>query len=255
MEKNTNTNTNIEQIQKPTPLITDGINKDSLGLVKGVEYKFTDRQEINWRAMVDSKYLYVNKENFIRRKESIPETTEGVKDSDLIIMLAGLRELSFLRGFTSITYRPIIATNEYAATVCKIDWIGNFETNFQPITYEDMACASLLNVGEMVSSYLIEVSANRAFCRAVRNFLKIFIVSKEELPPAKSMKANNSNNAEPAKVLADLMKEKGKNFEETMSKLVAEGYAEFSSYKNWSEIPGDKAFQLVDRFKNLKGRG
>ena len=234
-------------------MITNKRNSD--GLVESVTYKFTDTGEIDWRSMVDPKYLYLNTDNFNRRKEAVPSSIDGVADKDLIIQLPGLRNLAILRGFTSVTYRPITATNEYAATVCQINWIGNFETNFQPIIYEDMACANFLNVGEMVSSYLVEMSANRAFCRTVRNFLKIFIVSKEELPPAKTMKTNNGNNSEPAVVLANLMKEKGKSFEEVMKKLVGEGYAEFGNYKNWSDIPGDKIFNLIDRFKNLKGRG
>ena len=49
------------------------------------------------------------------------------------------------------------------------------------------------------------------------------------------------------------MKEKGKSCEEVMKKLVGEGYTEFGNYKSWGEIPGDKCFGLLDRFKNLKG--
>ena len=242
-----------ETIQSATSVINK-YKRNDMGLLGFVEYKFTEDSLVDWRKMVDPKFLFVNKDNFLRRKETPPETIENVKDLDLIIGLPGLKNLASLRGFTSVSYRPINAGNDYASIVCRIDWMGNFETDMIPVSFEDCAGANLYNVSEFVQTYLLELATNRAFCRCVRNFLKINIVSREEMPPPKAVK-NNATTSEPANVLAELMREKGKNFEETMKKLVAEGYAEFSNYKNWSEIPGDKAFQLVDRFKNLKGRG
>lgn len=242
-----------EIIESATSVINK-FKRNDMGLLDSVKYKFTEDSLVDWRAMIDPKFLFVNKDNFSRRKETPPDDIVGVKDSDLIIGLPGLKNLAHLRGFTSVSYRPITSGNDYSAVVCRIDWVGNFETDMKSVSFEDCAGANLYNVSEFVQTYLIEMATNRSFCRCVRNFLKINIVSKEEMPPPKAVK-NNTTASEPAKVLADLMREKGKNFEETMKKLVAEGYAEFANYKNWSEIPGDKAFQLVDRFKNLKGRG
>lgn len=225
--------------------------RDEFGLLNSVEYKFTEQGGVDWRAMVDAKYLYINKENFQKRKEEVPEKIENVKDSDLVVSLGGLKELAFTRGYTSVSYRPIIAQNDYAGVVCKIDWIGNFETDMRPISFEDCACANTYNTGEMVQSYLLEMSCNRAFARAIRNFLKIFIVSKEELPPPK-IKFNGSNNTSPSVILANLMKEKGRSFKEVQEKLIGEGDTAFQNYSSWSDVPGDKAFSLIDRFKNLK---
>lgn len=226
------------------------MKRNENGLLEGIEYKFTDDGLIDWRSLVPSKYLYVNKENFLKRKENPPISIDGLEDKDLIIQLPGLRDLAYLRGFTSVTYRPVTAGADYAATVCCINWIGNCETNMMPISYEAMACANTYNVSEMTQTYLLEMSENRSFCRAVRNFLRISIVSREELPPTKQRA--NHDNASPASVLAKLMKEKGRSFKEVKEKLLAEGDVSFNNFNDWADIPGDKAFQLVERFKVLK---
>lgn len=240
------------QIVQTAPSLAVKFQRNSLGLLDSINYKFMEEGLVDWRSMINSKYLYVNKEAFQRRKEPIPESVEGVKDSDLVIMLPGLKEIAFYRGFTSVSYRPVVASNEYAASVCRIDWVGNFETNMQPVSFEALACANCYNTGELVQSYLIEMAENRSFCRAVRNFLRISIVSKEELPPPKQNRLNGSSNASPSTILANLMKEKGRSFKEVQEKLIAEGDTGFQSYTDWSDVPGDKAFNLIERFKNLK---
>ena len=226
--------------------------RNELGLLTNVEYKFTEDNYVDWRAMINPKYLYVNKEAFQRRKETVPESVDGLKDADLIIGLGGLKEISQIRGFTSVSYRPITAQNDYAAVVCQIQWVGNYETNMVPVLFEDCACANSFNTGEMVQTYLLEMATNRAFARCLRNFLKINIVSREELPPPKQNRFNGSTNASPSVILANLMKEKGRSFKEVQEKLIAEGDTGFQIYTDWTDIPGDKAFSLIDRFKNLK---
>lgn len=228
------------------------IKRNEFGLIDNVEYKFNEDGFVNWKLMIPREYLYINVDNFKRRSEPIPENIDNVLDKDLIIQLPGLRNLAYLRGFTSVSYKPIIASNDYAATSCCINWVGNFETGMLPISYEALACANTCNVAELTQAYLIEMSENRSFCRAVRNFLRIPIVSKEELPPPKQKFNNGNTKATPTTILAALMKEKGRLFKEVKEKLIAEGDLEFQDFNGWDDIPGDKAFSLIDRFKNLK---
>lgn len=225
--------------------------RNEFGLLTNVEYKFNEDNSINWRAMVDSKFLYVNKENFLKRKETPPDSISNVEDKDLVVMLKGLQPLAQIRGYSSVSYRPICAGNDYAGVVCRIDWLGNYETNMQPVSYEDCAGANTYNTSEMTQTYLLEIATNRAFSRCIRNFLKIGVVSKEELPPSKQKFTNNTKVA-PTTILANLMKEKGRLFKEVKEKLLAEGDLEFHDFNNWDDLPGDKAFSLIERFKNLK---
>ncbi len=239
---------NLETIDQKTLQF----RRNGAGLLENVEYKFNEDGSINWRSMVDPKFLYVNKENFQKRKEEPPTSIVGVEDKDLVIMLKGLQPLAQIRGYSSVSYRPVCASNEYAGVVCKIDWLGNFETNMQPISYEDCAGANTYNTSEMTQTYLLETATNRAFARCVRNFLKIGIVAREELPPPKQKFNNGNTKATPTTILAALMKEKGRLFKEVKEKLIAEGDLEFQDFNSWDDIPGDKAFSLIDRFKNLK---
>ena len=226
--------------------------RNELGLLDGFEYKYHPDGLIAWRSIVDPKYLYPNRDNFIKRKEEVPTSIENLKDSDLVLALGGIKELSSIRGFTSVTYRPIVAGVDYAAVTCQIQWIGNYETDMIPVTFEECGSASIYNTSELVQSYLLEIACNRAYCRCVRNFLKINIVSDKELPPAKKPISKTNGKIDPANVLATLMKEKGRLFKEVKEKLLAEGDLEFQDFNDWNDIPGDKAFSLIDRFKNLK---
>lgn len=228
------------------------IKRDGHGLIEGVQYKFTEDGLIDWRAMINPKYLYINIDNYKRRGTETPDSIEGVADKDLIIGLGGLKDLGMLRGYTSVTYRPIAASTEYAATTCQISWIGNYETDMESIVFEDSACANTYNTSELVQSYLIEMATNRAFARCLRNFLRISIMSKEEMPPTKIKPNNGVNKSAPSSVLASLMKEKGRTFEEMKEKLIKEGETSFEKYKNWEDVPGDKVFQLINRFKSLR---
>lgn len=235
----------------PAHKTTLSFKRDESGLLPNINYQYNEDGSINWRAMVDSKYLYVNKEAFTRRNEPIPTSVEGLKDSELIISLQGLKCLAALRGFKSVTYRPVTAGTEYSGVICRIDWIGNFETNMEVVAFEDGAGASLMNTSEMIQTYLLETACNRAFARAIRNFLRIGIVSKEELPPAEKPKAA-TNKISPSSLLSDLMKEKSKTFADVKEKLIKEGKSVWSKYNDWKDIPPDEAFQLIERFKNLR---
>lgn len=228
--------------------------RNELGLLDSVTYKYNEDDTIDWRSIINPKYLYVNKENFLRRKETVPESIVGVRDSDLISTLGGLKELASLRGYTSVSYRPIVAGNDYAATTCRIEWIGNYETNMIPVSFEDCAGASTYNTSELIQTYLIETATNRAFARTIRNFLKINIVSREELPPPKDFNKNGSSQLNPGVILGNLMKEKGRTFDDVKEKLLNEGDKSFENYKSFNDVPGDKAFQLIDRFKVLKSK-
>ena len=188
MEQN-NTNTDIAQTQEmvvDTQQLLVGtvqtaeslalkFKRNSLGLLDSVTYKYAEDGSINWRDMADLQFVYINKDNFLKRKEAVPDDSEKAKqkDSDLIIGLAALKKLAFIRGFTSVKYKPVLVGNEYSGVTCQINWIGNYETDMQPVIFEDCACANLYNTGELVQSYLLEMATNRAFSRCIRNFLKI----------------------------------------------------------------------------------
>ena len=161
--------------------------RNEKGLLTHINYLFNDDGQVDWRKMIPSKYLYPN----IQKKDRIekiikvpinqydPTKHLDVPDDCLCILLSGIRHLAILRGCTSLKTRPVVATQSYACVTAEMTWIPNFELT--PLTFGDSSSAHPGNVSGFGIDYLVEVATNRAFCRAVRNYLNINIVSKEEL--------------------------------------------------------------------------
>ena len=97
------------------------------GLLEGVDYKFNDDGSVDWRAMIDPKHLYPNKGWFESRGEPMPRSPEGLSDTQLLIKLAGIKELAKLRGFDAVSYEVIKCELNHVAMKCRIHWIPNFE--------------------------------------------------------------------------------------------------------------------------------
>lgn len=160
--------------------------RNEFGLLEGVEYKFNEDGSVNWRAMIKSEHLYPNREWFDSRKLPMPESVEGLADNQLLMKLAGIKELARLRGFTSVNYTLKTLDHNYATAVCQINWIPNYETSGQAVTFSSTANATLDNCSGFGIKFLEPIAENRAFVRAVRNFLNIHIVGDDEIDKSKN---------------------------------------------------------------------
>lgn len=167
--------------------------RNELGLVKGLKYHFDELNLVNWRKMIPAKYLYIPQDKVEKAekfyKKPVSELNlEEVEDRFLAVLLGGLRYLCQIRGVQSVKTRIEHVTHDpynYFTTgcshTCEITFIGNYETNFQPLTFSDSAGASYKTASKFMQPYIECLSANRAFCRAVRAGLGINIVSKDEM--------------------------------------------------------------------------
>jgi hypothetical protein len=151
--------------------------RDKKGLLIGTKYIFSQDGLIDWRKMVKDKWLYPNP------GKGITETdVSKMEDRDLCILLGGIKELARIRGYSSIDYSVSAPSQEYVVVTCTIKWIPNFETAEQEISFSSIADASFGNTSAIGGvHYLAPIAENRAFVRAVRNFLNINIVGKDEL--------------------------------------------------------------------------
>jgi len=230
------------------------VKRDSDGLIEGLDYVFEDNGLINWRKMVKQEFLVPNKD---RTKES---DTSKLQDRDLIILLGGLKDLSQKRGYTKVEYKIYEAREDYVCASCKIEWIPNFETEGREISFESLASTTLHNTKDFGQLYLAEMAENRAFCRSVRNFLRINIVSADEMSKNSTMNpftsngdsdsANSSN--DPAQILASAMKAKNVTFSSLKERLVAEKYPDAEELNSVKDINKTKIFELISRIKNKK---
>lgn len=163
--------------------------RDSQGLLTSVNYLRKPNGAIDWRGMINPSFLYINpdyevelKTRFnVKNRRDIDPTK--VEDHQLLITLGGWQELLRLRGYKSLRYPIMTSRDGYAAVTCEIEFIGNFETNGQPIIHSDSASASLYSVTDQFQLFLESMATNRAFARCIRTFLNIPIYGKDEFDP------------------------------------------------------------------------
>ena len=167
---------------------TKTFSRNSDGLIEDVIYLRHPDGSVNWRAMIRPEHLYINREyrgeleaRFNKKLSEI--NVSEVEDKQLLILLAGLKELARLRGYRSVRQKVDHISAEKAVVTCEIEWIGNYETGGESIVFSDVGAASLYSVSGTFQVHLETIAANRAFVRATRNFLGINIVGKDEFDP------------------------------------------------------------------------
>jgi hypothetical protein len=226
------------------------VTRNTYGLLEdqGINYIFNDDGQINWRAMVKHQYLVPN------RQKTQETDVSKLEDKDLLILLGGIKELAQIRGYIDVSYRVVAASENYFATSCKITWIPNYETQNKVVTFEALADASLQNTKSFARFFLAAIAENRAFVRCVRNFLKINIVSQEELGDAKILDeaVTSENPTSPYSLLEKVMREKSITFDVLKNKLIKEKFDNAENINSMNDIPKTKIFELIERLKKVK---
>lgn len=219
------------------------------GLINDIEYHFNDDGSINWRKMIRQEFLVPNRD---RTSET---DVSKLEDKDLLILLAGIKNVAQLRGFTSVTYSVVAPSADYVVATCKIDWIPNYETEGQAITFSSIGDASPANTKDFARHFLGPIAENRAFIRCVRNFLKINIVGQDEIGKSKNSSDDLNepiNVFEPSAILEKVMKEKNLSFSKVKEKLIKENCAGAENFNSLSDIPKIKIFELIERIQKMK---
>ena len=168
-----------------TNTISPNFSRNEQGLVNGVQYHFTPEGRIDYRAMVDPKFLYVAHEYrdrvVVEQGKPLNEIDVlKVKDDWLRIRVGGLNQLANLRGYRSLEYE-LISTESKAAVVCRMEFIGNYETGGVPIVCSAIASATIRSVDKQFIPYLETFAENRAFGRCIKRALQINILSDVEV--------------------------------------------------------------------------
>tara|TARA_Y100000296_G_C5103290_1_gene221124 strand:+ start:128 stop:838 length:711 start_codon:yes stop_codon:yes gene_type:complete len=223
--------------------------RDASGLITQpkINYVFNEDGTVDWRKMVKEEYLVPN-----RQKTSETDISK-LKDSELIILLGGIKELAQIRGYTNVHYEVTSPSSDYVAATCSVDWIPNYETEGRPVTFSAIGDASPNNTQSFAKYFLGPIAENRSFVRCVRNFLKINIVAQEELGNTKVFEEEaSSNQTDPKYLLERVMKDKNVTLSQVLSKLVSEGVSGANEFKSVEDIPKGKVFELIERIKKKK---
>lgn len=162
--------------------------RDENGLMKSIKYILNTDGTVNWRAMLKQEYLYPNPDFFKNRKLAIPDSVDGLEDKQLLIYLAGLKDVAKIRGFTSVEFDLNTVHPEHIQAKCRIVWIPNFESDFKENLYEEYASATKSNADGFGMKFPEAIACNRAFVRCVRNYLGINIVGADELDKSSGFK-------------------------------------------------------------------
>ena len=116
------------------------ITRNEYGLVEdnSLNYVFNDDGTINWRKMVKVEHLVPN------RQKTQEADVSKLQDKDLLILLGGIKELAQIRGYTSVEYKVVAASENYFATSCRITWLPNYETGGKEVIFESLEKYSII---------------------------------------------------------------------------------------------------------------
>jgi len=231
----------------------ESFQRDEHGLLKNIQYVFNDDGSINWRKMVNDEHLFPNAQAF---NGNPPNSIEGIPDHKLLIKLAGIKELARLRGFSDISYEVVKCELDHVAVVCTINFIGNYETSNESISFQDMANATLDNTHDFGQSFLETMACNRSFVRAVRNFLNIHIVGADEIDKSNKKssfkKSNSKPSLSPQSMLDTAFDGNFDDFISDLRKLWAKNIyknKDITNWKSFDDIPIKEARVLIKLIK------
>ena len=227
------------------------ISRDEDGLITDLgDYVFTEEGLIDWRKMIKANHLVPNKQ---RTKE---KDVTKLPDSQLIILLGGIKELAQIRGYTDVKYNVVSPSPDYVVATCSITWIPNYETEGREVTFSAIGDASPQNTQSFARFFLGPIAENRSFVRCVRNFLKINIVGKEELvgdtfarQTGVSEESETGTLSPPYNLLEAAMKTKSVSLANVKKRLNDEGYEKVIN--ELEDIPKVKVFELIERIKKI----
>ena len=205
------------------------------GLLTHLNYEFDESGYVNWRKMIPNEFLVPNKD---RTKE---KDISKLDDSELLILLGGIKKVAKIRGYTSITHIPIIATPEYVAVATTITFIPNFETD-GVLTFVALADAHVGNTTGFTKSFLCAIAENRGVTRAVRNALGINITGKEEIGSQDSGIAASSD---AGGILESIMEKNGIPFSNLQNRMVQKGISEAEAWESIKDIPDEQIFEVI----------
>jgi hypothetical protein len=252
-EKNPATKRATKVVAKKAPVVFN-----EWGLRSNLEYQFQENGMVDWRKMIPDEHILLNREKFLKKenpvdveslsKEEFQELKAKAREEDLIIKLTGYRELASIRGFSSVEEKLVYSSPDFVSVECKITWFPNYETNMLPVTHTGTADAHIGNCSkDFGANYLTAIASNRAFGRAVRNFLRVYIVSQDEIAFEKPEEASTSISAGPASALEDKIGKLGLTFDEFKEKLSKVEEHDFTGAEAWKspkDVPS-KYFPLI----------
>jgi hypothetical protein len=236
----------------------DTVNKfkrDVNGLLECIDYTFNKDNTINWRSMINKEHLVPNRDAFKNQKDiNLKEIDiSTLPDNQLLILLAGIKELAQIRGYSNVNYDVIQAQPDYVAVKCTINWIPNYETGMTPVSFSALADAHLDNTKDFAKNFLMAIAENRAFIRTVRSFLKINIVGNDEMGKTTHIDSeieSNTTITQPVALLEKTMEEYKISFEQIKERAIQKNMEGADSWAKIEDIAPLSMFTIISGIKS-----
>lgn len=235
-----------------TTVLSNPLTRNKEGLFDNITYTRKENGKIDWRAMIPKEFLVVNKQWFESRSRAIPDTTDGLIDAQLLILLDGIKYVADLRGYYAVKYPNIESSPVHCTAVCEINWMSNYESDNEEKTFSGVGDANEYNTKGFGRNFLGPIAENRAFVRAVRNFLGIRILGQDEVSSEVAVTEPQESKIDPFFAeLENLLNEKKMTFEAIKDRLIKEG-KQIENILNLKDLPRDIAFYVMEKLKKVK---
>lgn len=242
-------------------------DRNSFGLLTKVNYEFDEKGFVNWRKLIKKEHLVFNKQ----KKDEIERvygkkldelSVDEVEDKYLLILLAGIKEIAQIRGYSSVDFIPLYVSDTFVSVKCTICWDKNYEVD-KPVCFSDLADAHVNNTQSFAKMYLSTIAANRSFVRACRNFLKIHVVGADEVGVGSFTEESSvdQNPISPSNILLDKLKQKNITFGKLVNQIQAKivkgdlKKEEFEGIEGWTEasqVPKGTILKMIDMIKKVE---
>ena len=223
--------------------------RNEYGLLNHVPYVFMPDGKVNWRKMVSPQYIVPNLE---KTKET---DISKLEDKDLLILLAGMKQVASLRGYYDIQHNIVSAKRDFVSVETRISWMPNFETGLNAVSYTACADAHYDNTKSFARDFLTSIAENRGLVRAVRGFLDIPILGKDEMGFAKNDEtvgeSADSDTTTPYSTLSNLLNENAIKFESFRAKMIQKEIEGASDWSSLKDVPTTQIFDLIGVVKKL----
>jgi hypothetical protein len=236
---------------------TKVIERNKFGLINDpdIKYHYDENGFINWRKMIPVEYLVPNRQIFSKNGKKVPQSVNGLDDKEVLILLAGIKYLGNLRGYTDVQYKVVSPSVDQVIAICSIKFIPNYETEGKEATFSSLADANTSNTNSFGKYYLSAIAENRSYVRTIRNFLRISIVGADEVNIPIPDGQSNSDTKMVTTALLEVMNTNNIPFEIIKKKLIEEKFVDENgktaeSYTCVNDIDTAKQFELISRIKS-----
>lgn len=221
-------------------------------------------KQIDWKLKIPTEHITLNREFWSKKNVNIyslsEEEREDLKkrspEQGLLIKLSGFREVARARGIEKIDSELVYFSPKHVAVKCTILFQPSNE-NPLGLSVSAIANASTENTNGDFSKFLETIAENRAFLRAVKNALNIYILGQDELP----VEVNEiviDQEATPSlhNMYKEMLSDMGYTFTHVKNTLMKK-QDEYPGCENWEkieDIPQSVILVLIQKAKNKKNK-